>query len=389
MNESNQRAIASSSIACRISEPKSAKMYSHKRSNIHQSRLSIPQRTLCRRCRKPTTNQCSGCNEPVYPGADHTKTYYCSPECKRADRPNHEDECNIHHGRRQLYRGASLLQETFYLYREALFDRSVEAIAQEENSITIFETWNGQGWLDFFHPFPNELCAEGNVKKSVLTYRAGSTGVAWFKDMIEYILKGKNTVALQLCLMGLADTANLDIAHKIREIPYVWEVERIKVTCINADGSSDAEELNHTALRIELPNDACLFALDLSGAQYGFLDPLLPLEGYIDDRVESCYPLRDFGQTYEELDEKSNLRGFDNRLLGFNQHVASLALKPAVVSWERKSGKNIQELLDSSSSSLEVGKKEILGVVSEKLGTLMKEVRRVLAEKDARKEAMV
>jgi hypothetical protein len=56
-------------------------------------------------------------------------TFYCSRECQATDYKQHKTTaCRDANARKQLWRGAKLAQQMFFVYREATFDQIIPKV---------------------------------------------------------------------------------------------------------------------------------------------------------------------------------------------------------------------------------------------------------------------
>lgn len=86
----------------------------------------------------------------------------------------------------------------------------------------------------------------------------------------------------------------------------------LKVIIFDADGE-DLNSYRHELFRITT-NNGEMYAFDLTSAQYGYHEPMVPWELYDNLRVGTINKVRSFGDTKkEDRDEYPNLQGNDQK----------------------------------------------------------------------------
>ena len=88
-----------------------------------------------------------------------------------------------------------------------------------------------------------------------------------------------------------------DIASGFSEVPVKVKAKNpLKIRSFWANGDEDLNDYQHEVLRVTLKNGS-VYVLDLTGAQYGYHEPVMTLEAYKESRAEDVmwYKAQPFG----------------------------------------------------------------------------------------------
>ena len=152
--------------------------------------MEIPTTGECANCSKPAKRRCTSCVEGLVADGNPSPTFYCSVECQNVDWAKHKVTCRHADARKTLYRGAELLQATFYIVREVAFDfEFTEVIKTEDGKLHIYDTWTkaGEGPL---YRFPEHLVDDTENKKTILCYAACGDPLIYFHNIHTTIFSG-------------------------------------------------------------------------------------------------------------------------------------------------------------------------------------------------------
>ncbi|CZT53010.1 uncharacterized protein RSE6_14441 [Rhynchosporium secalis] len=170
-----------------------------------------------------------------------THVYYSSPKCQKEDRQHHKGICKRLQTRKGLYRAGSVLQEIFYMYREKLYEKFYVKIDKSEGRLTAED------------------------KKSILVHLSCDDASAWLHEVLKYIL--------------------VDIAVSIEEGRCVPKNKKLVITLVHPDQTRQDPNFEHEIIKVKLQNGGEEYALDFSGAQYGYFEPVIPWLKYVESRV--------------------------------------------------------------------------------------------------------
>jgi hypothetical protein len=139
---------------------------------------------------------------------------------------------------------------------------------------------------------------------------------------------------------------------------------------------------------VTLKHSGEVYALDLSGAQYGYYDPVIPFEDYVQERARAIvvphYPY--FGGTKDGLLGRCNEAGS----IGSSLRVQRLAypfLKFELTNWEKEGKTTVQELLAYSKDRFEREKNQLLRRIGDVLDSVVENLREKHLHFKARYEA--
>ncbi|KAG4428557.1 hypothetical protein IFR05_015961 [Cadophora sp. M221] len=176
-----------------------------------------------------------------------------------------------------MYGAGSVLQGMFYMYREKLFDKNFVRIDKSDRQLILYEVQDSLSITtetDCLMSFPNELCITLMDKKSILVNLSCEDASAWLHDILKYTLAG--------------------IATNIAEVRCVAKNKKLNIVIMKQDGSVHSPDVKHEFLIVKLLNGGEEYALDLSGSQYGYFEPVIPLTRYLQSRVENLVAREQF-----------------------------------------------------------------------------------------------
>ena len=94
----------------------------------------------CAHCEGPAKAFCKACADSSHYVVGAQKTWYCGSECQRKHwKPSHRTKCLELRGIIHLYRGAKLIQELFYIYRELTFELAIDNIIKLGDKMDVYE----------------------------------------------------------------------------------------------------------------------------------------------------------------------------------------------------------------------------------------------------------
>ncbi|KAE9362604.1 hypothetical protein N431DRAFT_475780 [Stipitochalara longipes BDJ] len=302
----------------------------------------------CFRCNKPATSCCAGCKDA--PAPVRNDTYYCSTDCQKASWKNgHKEICRLVHTIRTLYRAGAFLQEIFYKYRERLFDHNILKVEKKNGKLYLHENERGKkanllSLSSFVFPFPVHLCTTVADRHGIASYLSCSDALAWMHDVIKYLLK--------------------DIVSEITELEVIPQNHKREVIALEDACERGASRES--------------YALDLSGAQYGYYDPIIPWHEYLEARVvrvQSTKAPQYFGRMKDWYVRQVGERKKDIiwAIMHLNS-VASRKIMDTILAWEKDQKITVQEMLRQPLQTYLAIQGDLIGSVAKTVEDFMQEL---------------
>lgn len=139
--------------------------------------------------------RCSHCGKTASLKCGHCKaSWYCDVSCQKAHWSEHKPACKEADLDRTIHRAGQLLQDVFFLFREQLFDESIESIEDTGDTLFLRDRPRKPGTLI---PFPHHLVRDEKEKKMVLSTLVCHEPIGYFHDLFIQMLKGEWTLCLK------------------------------------------------------------------------------------------------------------------------------------------------------------------------------------------------
>ncbi|KAF2435424.1 hypothetical protein EJ08DRAFT_337254 [Tothia fuscella] len=226
--------------------------------------------------------QCPKCSGYPFFDEDDRIVTYCSIECQNQHHRTHSVKCEQYQCCRALARAARLMQEAWLVLREHSFDHCFSNPTWDEQNRVLTLNMGRSYKLRRF----DETWAWGNAQHRLLmlTVDSCTNAVQYSHNLVRALLQ-------DICE---------DVESQIIELMVLIAPDQRPIETIEEVGKAPDHETYHHILQVTL-DDKSLWAIDLSGAQYGHFDALLPwpqYEKYIaEDRIGVFADLQD---PYEE-----------------------------------------------------------------------------------------
>ena len=166
-------------------------------------------------------------------------TFYCNYECLKADWKKHKVSFRNANQRKQLYRGAVLAQEIFYVVREIGFDGHLKEVVKEENGRMCMHLQRNVVSADILplQPFPNHLFESEEDKKPVLSWLTCNESLIWMHELLEKVFEGthwsttlRNAVA-NVFVVGITLREPTELSFDVRRSQeFIYEVDETGYT---------------------------------------------------------------------------------------------------------------------------------------------------------------
>ncbi|KAL8773311.1 MAG: hypothetical protein Q9209_001705 [Squamulea sp. 1 TL-2023] len=166
--------------------------------------------------------------------------------------------CKASASRKILYRAADTTQALFYVFREITFDKLIVKVKRKGDQLLLYE---GLYKDECFVPFPTSLVKDGDDKKAILVYMACGDAYAYMDVALKLMLED-----ISMDLLDFATKPRNKNPLKIREFWYTGQ-------------EAYSNHVRHEALKVKL-KDGSMFVIDLTGAQFGYHVPVMPINLY-------------------------------------------------------------------------------------------------------------
>ncbi|THY31360.1 hypothetical protein D6D01_02941 [Aureobasidium pullulans] len=238
----------------------------------------------CTNCGDTAPNShCAGCHQaPNIDGSLHVSVQYCGRECQKAHWPIHRKECKNLQARKALFRAGSLLQEMWYTIRRESFDTAVVRVEELDGALLVYEgDYNVEPAMregGFYRKFPEAIFENKEDAESCLSLLYCNDTLNHMHQVVEWLLKGKWTA-----------NPSSNICKKITEC-LVKVITPARPTRYARD-EWDLDWIHHI-LKAVLPSGE-IYAIDLTGAQYGWYEPIIHWAKYMERCKQVITPTKE------------------------------------------------------------------------------------------------
>ena len=151
----------------------------------------------CASCQRLTTHMCAGCLEaPLYDERFTEPTFYCNPECQKADWTQHKSKCKKLQARKSLGRAAMLLQAIFYRIRLRASTLRFKSLRLAGSTIFLDDfqfasEFHSRESGQALKPFPVPLDGDRSLAEAVLVYMGSMEAMAYLHGFAKELMTGK------------------------------------------------------------------------------------------------------------------------------------------------------------------------------------------------------
>lgn len=231
---------------------------------------------------------------PEYHDGDAVTTSWCSPECRAAHEPTHQEYCYNLQRRKSLLRTAKLLKAALLAYKEVVYDIHVTRISHDKDNGTLVLTHKPSRIER--HPFPSHLTSIEEHKQAALLVNQCTMSISLLGPMARGLLAGRSSRLLR-SRGHPANSYRLGIVSRMDVAVVEIQNPSLTIKFHPPDGIMTDRKF-HTIIEATLDSSGERWLIDVTGCQYGFRDILLPLEKYIAQNDCSSYGLlQPYGHT--------------------------------------------------------------------------------------------
>ena len=231
--------------------------------------------------------------------------WYCGADCQKQDWNKHKQFCKDAQARQTLVRAAAILQEAWYIFTRITnmwaFDR-----IEKEGSMWLLHHPQELPGKSYLMPFPPVCIKTEEEELAVLSFNKCVTSMHCIHGLAKPLLQGiypcSPTDPTQVYRVGGTDLA-VGFTHEVSEVQCYVKNQRIRlaqVFQINGEETIDRTNYKHAILKITLKNME-QYALDLTCAQYGWPESIMPWDAYEVSRIQSIVKTSEFGSGQKDF----------------------------------------------------------------------------------------
>lgn len=325
----------------------------------------------CARCQALTTKKCTGCfRAPAYDEVVARSTFYCSIKCQGDNWNQHKSECKQLQARRALGRAALLLQAIFYRIRLQASPVQFKKLHTAGSVLTmegfapkLLDT--GRQLL----PFPACPNIDQARIDAALVHMGCMEAMMYLHSFASELLVGKMDSMFNNLLSATCSLIKFPgLSYKIEDVSgTVTPTLQIFTIYPNAIRVNAPDPFYHNLYRVTLKNGE-IWALDTTGAQCGWPDPLRPWREFVRER--GCRTMREenFGyirQRFYQSSRESRYRYMAAQMM--EKEELGKALDAKISSWAEERGGKLDVILKGSNESFEIAKNRFLADVEDHL----------------------
>lgn len=192
-----------------------------------------------------------------------------------------------------------IVQEAFYIHGRIANMWHVERIQKMGGTWLLFPPKKYLGKSQLI-PFPPPCVKTEEEEKALLAFGHCHIALVSQHSLIRSLIQGMFK-HLHQGVSG-ADTV-LDFCKEMLEVGCHVKNQRIRLGRVYGNGIVDGTDYVHHVVKITLKNGA-QYALDMTGAQYGWSESIMPWDTYKATRIQSITKTSPFGNAKDELHAK-------------------------------------------------------------------------------------
>jgi hypothetical protein len=149
-------------------------------------------------------------------------------------------------------------------------------------------------------------------------------------------------------------------------------------------GRENKNEYRHDIIKFEQTIGSCEYVLDLTGAQFGHYEPLIPWHEYVITRVgyfEADAGNRYFGGRKAELEELSGVQNAMGAIFTINKST-SRELRRVINEWEKENSLTVREMFKLPEGNFKEKQQKLVDRIGLELELFLARARDIFAKSD-------
>lgn len=303
----------------------------------------------CAYCQKDATQFCTGRSGLNEFDATISKTWYCNADCQATHWKTHKPTCKDYQERIKIYRAGKVLQRVFWKFREHAFDIPVKKCKKNGIELVLI-----QGHRDDERPIcplPKDRNLTAEDRHAIMTYSFCGEALGFMFNVAKELLDGES---ISIGKILLSNPIFKGLYSTIQEILFLPKNIKCKVAYRDEFGKRDnSTMMGHEVLRLSRKKGPA-YVLDISGAQFGYHETIMPWEQYQKERVVKIVKVCRFGHNHDL--PKDNLKKYFRPNMAYteaNMHLVKQfylslranVLDAAITAWQKTEKLPITQLL--------------------------------------------
>lgn len=150
-------------------------------------------------------------------------------------------------------------------------------------------------------------------------------------------------------------------------------------------GTTDPNDYMHIILKVSLVHNGGEFIIDLTGAQFGWLEPVIPFKEYMHSRVESWDVLNQYWFGFSQLEADKVMRSPEDQYTpdAFSAHVLSktrVSILSTMETWLSQNGLTVESLMKLDHAPFQAKESDLMKNIEGSLQNRIKEVAEELSD---------
>ncbi|KAL8708428.1 MAG: hypothetical protein Q9220_006718 [cf. Caloplaca sp. 1 TL-2023] len=242
--------------------------------------------------------------------------WYCSRHCQKSDWPNHKAQCAKVVEGKKVCRAGNLAKDIFKIFRLASNTWTFDRVEREGNQWTVHSAEEIKGTSRLLD-FPTGNLNGDQEVEALLNYQACIGAVSHLHELLKALLHG--------------------LSIKVEEKTFPVQNPKFRIRAMYNEEIPDDTPYHHTILHVRTELDS-VYAFDITGAQFGWEEVVLPWEDYAVERIEGTPTTEAFGhhKGYQKVNREST--GIDFAFPQAIDETFEIWLMKSVDEWVKVNG---------------------------------------------------